>query len=68
MKIRSTFQEEIERTIEEVIKVDQLNESVIYNEVRECVPTEVLQGCFRDILDAINSARTEPAEGIGVWP
>lgn len=67
MKIRDIFREDIERTIEEVIKVDQINESVVYNEVREYVPTEALQHHFRNILEAINSSRLEPSEGIGVW-
>jgi hypothetical protein len=67
MKIRDIFQEDIERTIEEVIKVDQVNEAVVYDELREYVPTEALQGHFRDVLEAIVASRTDPTEGIGVW-
>ncbi len=67
MKIRDIFQEDIERTIEEVIKVDQLNEAVVYKEVHEYVATEALQRHFREILEAINSSRLEPTEGIGIW-
>ena len=39
MKIRDIFQEDIQRTIEEVIKVDQINEAVVYEELREYIPT-----------------------------
>jgi len=75
MKIRDIFQEPIDRSIEEVIKVDQINEAVVYKELREYVPTEALQRHFPspgsghcyDVLDAINASRTEPMEGIGVW-
>ena len=67
MKIRDIFQEDITRTIEEVIKVDQINEAVVYEELREYIPTAAIQGHFRDVLEAINASRTEPTEGIGVW-
>lgn len=67
MKIRDTFQEPIDRPIEEVIKVDQVNEAVVYEELQEYVPTDALQRHFREVLEAINGSRTEPTEGIGVW-
>jgi len=67
MKIRDVFQEPIDRPIEEVIKVDQVNEAVVYDELREYVPTDAIQGHFRDVLESINASRTEPTEGIGVW-
>jgi ABC-type bacteriocin/lantibiotic exporter with double-glycine peptidase domain len=67
MKIRDIFQEDIDRPIEEVIKVDQVNEAVVYEELREYVPTDALQRHFREVLEAINASRTEPTEGIGVW-
>ena len=37
MKVRDTFQEPVDRPIEEVIKVDQVNEAVVYEEPREKV-------------------------------
>jgi len=67
MKIREIFQEPIDRPIEEVIKVDQVNETVVYGELREYVPTDAIQRHYRDVLEALNASRTEPTEGIGVW-
>jgi len=67
MKIREIFQEPIDRPIEEVIKVDQVNEAVVYEELREYIPTAAIQRHFRDVLEAINASRSEPTEGIGVW-
>ena len=46
MRIRDIFQEDIERTVEEVIKVDQVNEAVVYEELREYVPTAAIQRHF----------------------
>jgi hypothetical protein len=40
---------------------------VVYDELREYVPTGALQGHFRDVLEAIVASRTDPTEGIGVW-
>ncbi len=67
MKIYDIFQERIDRPIEEVIKVDQVNEAVVYEELREYIPTAAIQRHFCDVLEAINASRTEPTEGIGVW-
>jgi len=67
MKIREIFQEPIDRPIEEVIKVDQDNQAVVFQELREYVPTDAIQHHFCDVLDAIIRARQEPTEGIGVW-
>ncbi len=67
MLIRDIFQEPIDRPIEEVIKVDQINEAVVYQELREYIPTASIQRHFREILEAVNASRSEPTEGIGVW-
>jgi hypothetical protein len=67
MLIRDIFQDPIDRNIEEVIKVDQINEAVVYQELREYIPTASIQRHFREILEAINASRSEPTEGIGVW-
>lgn len=46
MKIRTMFKDDIEREINGVIKVNQNEESVIEQEVREYVVTSELRGHF----------------------
>jgi hypothetical protein len=52
MKIKDIFEKSIDRRIEEVIKVTQIEESEDY---------------FIDILKAYSEAPSDPHEGIGIW-
>ena len=65
--IREIFSRPIDRTIEEVIKVEQADEQVVLTEIREYVPTAYLQEQFGRVLDEIASGPSQPREGIGVW-
>jgi hypothetical protein len=67
MKIKDLFQKDIYRKIEEVIKVDQADQETVRSELEEYIVTDSIKGHFRQVLDAYQSARTAPTEGIGIW-
>jgi len=66
-KIGDLFQKDIRRKIEEVIKVDQTDESVVHDELTEYIATDSLRDHLRDVLKAYGDAPTQPTEGVGVW-
>jgi adenylate kinase family enzyme len=53
--------------IEEIIKVDQVNEDSVYTEITEYIATERILEQYRSLLKAIAEEPSEPTEGIGVW-
>src|SRR5829696_2429486 len=67
MRIRDLLRRDLARKIEEVIQLDQVEPHAVYDEITEYVATDRIKDQYRDLLQAINSARTEPTEGIGVW-
>ncbi|WP_030441358.1 BREX system P-loop protein BrxC [Actinoplanes subtropicus] len=67
MTIRTLFAGDIDRKIEEVIKVDQTNEQIIRDELNEYVVTDVIRGHYTEILDTYQETPNKPHEGIAVW-
>lgn len=65
--IRALFAKPIDRRIEEVIKVDQDDESTVHNELSEYIATEAIKDHFATVYKAIADAPSEPHEGIGIW-
>ena len=65
--IRELFAKDIERHIEEVIKVDQADEATVYEELQEYAITQSIGQHFVDVYRAMADAASEPHEGIGVW-
>ncbi len=65
--IKDLFAKPIDRHIEEVIKVDQIDESTVYEELQEYILTEAIGEHFVTVYRAIAEAKTEPHEGIGIW-
>lgn len=66
-KIRQLFSSNISRTIEEVIKVDQVAEAILCDEIDEYIATDAIKRSFRNVLGAYRDALGHPTEGIGVW-
>lgn len=62
--IKELFASDIERCIEEVIKVD---ETIIRDELREYVVTDSLRAHFRQVFDHYQTTWQKPNEGIAVW-
>ena len=65
--IREIFSKPIDRTIEEVIKVEQADEKAVLVELDEYVPTEYLREQYSRVYEEIASGPANPREGIGIW-
>ena len=66
-KIRDIFAKPIDRTIEEVIKVEQADEKAVLVELDEYIPTDYLKEQYARLFDEIASGPANPREGIGIW-
>jgi len=65
--IRELFRRDIERPIEEVIKVDQDDEKIVRDELAEYVVTDAIGGFYKEILRKYWETPNKPHDGIGVW-
>jgi hypothetical protein len=66
-KIGELFEKPIDRTIEEVIKVDQTNDATVRNEIEEYIATDSIRDQFVEVYREIASGAARPREGIGIW-
>ena len=67
LRIKEIFENDIERKIEEVIKVDQDDDQVVADEINEYVVTSHIKQNFIQALEAFDEASRKPTEGVGVW-
>ena len=67
MMIRDMFEENINRQINGVIKVDQDTTEIIEQEVREYVITTELKKHFMSFFNAYGDSFDRPTDDIGVW-
>lgn len=67
MEIRSLFQEDINRKINGVVKVDQDASDVLVQELEEYVITRDLKKHFRTFFNEYEESFREPTSDIGVW-
>ena len=58
---------DLDRKIEEIIKVDQTDEQSVHAEISEYVATGSIKEQYAQLLKAVAEAPSEPHEGIGVW-
>src|SRR5262245_41601157 len=65
--IGEIFRENIHRNIEEVIKVDALDDAVLLEEIKEYHPTPSIQEQMAQVLEAYSDLRRGPTQKIGVW-
>jgi len=65
--VSSIFAQDVNRHIEEVIKVDQTDEQIIFDEINEYIFTDAIRASFSRILDRYLETPNKPHEGIGVW-
>lgn len=65
--VRDLLERDLSERIEEIIKVDQVEEQSVYNEITEYVVTDRIREQYRDVLQAMADAPAEPHEGVGVW-
>jgi len=66
-KVAELFEKPIDRTIEEVIKVDQTNEATVRNEIEEYIATDSIRDQFVEVYREIAGGAARPREGIGIW-
>lgn len=65
--IKSIFKKDIKRTIEGVIKADNLSDEAIFQEVDEYVITNDLSKKLDEFFTVYSSSIGKPTESIGVW-
>lgn len=65
--IKDLFANDIDRRIEEVIKVDQADETIIRDELAEYVVTDSIRAHFLKIFEHYLATWLKPNEGIAVW-
>jgi hypothetical protein len=65
--IKELFASDINRTIEEVIKVDQRDEEILVDEITEYVVTDSIRSRYIAIFDKYATTPNHPHEGIGIW-
>lgn len=65
--IREVLARDLSERIEEVIKVDQQDETTVYREITDYVFTRRIRQQYLEIFKAIADAPSDPTEGIGVW-
>src|SRR5487761_1290225 len=65
--IKNLFAGDINRTIEEVIKVDQRDEDILVDERAEYVVTDSTRSRYIAIFDRYSTTPNRPHEGIGIW-
>jgi hypothetical protein len=65
--IKNLFASDINRTIEEVIKVDQRDEDILVDEIAEYVVTDSIRSRYLAIFDKYSTTPNRPHEGIGIW-
>ena len=67
MIIRDMFANDINRSINGVIKVNQDDSNIIDQEVSEYVITRELKGYFTKFFDSYSESFSTPTDNIGVW-
>ena len=67
MKIGQLLARDFSKPIEEIIKVNNADEEIVFTELTEYVPTERIKDHYRRLLKAMVDAKSTPTEGIGVW-
>ncbi len=67
MQIKELFALDIERPIEEVIKVDQDDAQIVHDEISEYIVTDSILRHYLEILGKYWETKNRPHEGIGIW-
>jgi len=67
MAIKDLFDRQIDRKIEEVIKVDQTDAEVLRDEIDEYVTTAAIGRHYNEIFESYANTPGHPHEGIAVW-
>ena len=66
-QIAALFAGDVNRRIEEVIKVDQTTEDIVAAEIDEYVATTPIKRHFIEVLERYQETPQKPHEGIAIW-
>jgi hypothetical protein len=66
-KVSELFASDIYRRIEEVIKVDQVDDQIVRDELKEYVVTNSICKHYAEILERYQETPNKRHEGIGIW-
>jgi hypothetical protein len=67
VQVSTLFFDDVSRPIEEVIKVDQADQTVLRDEFREYVVTDSIRSQLIELLRRYDNAPRQPSDSIGVW-
>ena len=67
MIIKSMFKDDIDRPINGVIQVEQEEETVVEQEIKEYVVTSELKKHFNNFFESYADSFDHPTDNIGVW-
>ena len=65
--IRELFSGQIDRKIEEVIKVDQDDVAIVRQEIDEYILTESIESSMLKVLEGYRQSVNQPSEAIAIW-
>ena len=65
--IRELLTRDLSVPIEEVIKLDQQDETTVYNEIKEYVATRRIKEQYLEVLQSIADAPGDLTENVGIW-
>jgi hypothetical protein len=65
--IRDIIKRDLQKKIEEVIKVDQFDEDTVYSEITEYIATEKIKTHYQTLFKAIAEGPAGQDESIGIW-
>jgi hypothetical protein len=65
--VRSVIGRDLDRKIEEIVKVNQDDVETVANEITEYVATDHINREYRDLFGAIAEGPARPTEGVGIW-
>ena len=65
--IRDIIKRDLQKKIEEVIKVDQFDEDTVYSEITEYIATDKIKSHYQALFKAIAEGPTGQEESIGIW-
>ena len=67
MKIKQMFRDDIDRTINGVVQVEQKDNQVVAQEVKEYVVTKELKKHYSEFFNAYSESFDTPTDNVGVW-
>ena len=67
MKIKQMFRDDIDRTINGVVQVEQEDNQVVAQEVKEYVVTKELKKHYSEFFNAYSESFDTPTDNVGVW-